>query len=172
MDGEQPTLRPWRERGEVQPTNVGAPELSPDGRWLAYTTSETGQLEVYVEAFATPGTRQRVSLDLGVNPLWAPDSRELFYVTPASELSAESNSQMMAVEVDVRESGEFRLGASRPLFQGRWNTGARTWFDITPDGKRFLLVASDPPPPASAPKQIHLVLNWFEELKARVGGGQ
>jgi hypothetical protein len=161
-EGNNAGPHPWREGDPPNSSDHLQPALSPDGRWLAYLTAD----EVYVDSFAKPGTRQQVSPDGGGGPLWSPDGRELFYIDRPSD-----HLRMMVVE--VRASDELSLGVSRPLFEGEWAVTWRPSYDITPDGKRFLLVEVDPQlQPPTPPTQIHLILNWFEELKTKVGGGR
>ena len=161
-EGGSAAPRPWRDAPGPTDLDLNEPELSPDGRWLAYTTAETGRPEVYVEALAARGSRQQVSRNRARNPRWSPDGRTLFYV----DLSSSGDQQMMAVE--VRASDTLTLGASRPLFRGTWVVNTRTSFDVAPDGSRFLLVEPDPQPSPSPPARIHLVQGWLEEVKAKV----
>ena len=133
------------------------PRFSPDGRWLAYTSDEPGRLEVFVQPFAGPGARSQISTDGGTEPVWSPDGRELFYV---------DGDRMMAVEISTEPT--FRAGAPRLLFEGRYalNTNGVAGYDVSSDGQRFLRlqpIHADPPA-----NQIHVVLNWFEELRRRV----
>jgi len=141
-------------------------EISPDGRWLAYESTVSGQSEIYVRPFPDVNAGQwQVSTSGGTRPLWARSGRELFYVTPTDALMA------VAIEPGVA----WMSHAARQMFQGLYyfahedaNTG-RT-YDIAPDGQRFLMikrdVATDQTPSPST--GIVAVLNWVEELKARV----
>jgi serine/threonine-protein kinase len=133
-----------------------APVISPNGRWLAYASTETGRSEIYVQAFPGGGFNQQISTDGGTEPLWSASRSELFF---------RNGDQMVVVEVGT----EPKFSASRPhvLFERRyehlpWNERN---YDVTPDGRRFLMVKGE-----AAPKAAHLVLvlNWFEELKRRV----
>jgi Tol biopolymer transport system component len=136
------------------------PDLSPDGRWLAYVADETGQQEVYVQAFPGLGAKRRISADGGVEPAWSRDGRKLFYVVhPASGLE-----RMM--EVDVTLGATFTAGTPRTLFEFAYSgaISARA-YDATRDGERFLFVEEAHPPNSEALDEIHVVQNWFTELE-------
>ncbi|HEX5818169.1 MAG TPA: protein kinase [Gemmatimonadales bacterium] len=139
-----------------------APALSPDGRWLAYESDETGRSEIYVRPFpATDSGKWQVSTNGGQAPLWAHSGRELFYV------DAERN----MVAAPVQGGAEFRLGARRALFNlgedlylvsGEYYTP----FDLSRDDQRFLMARALRR--AESTRSFLLVENWFEELKAKV----
>jgi len=140
--------------------NENQGQFSPNGRWVAYVSNESGQNEVYVREVATDfssgsasvGGSVLVSRGGGTAPRWRGDGREIFYLAP--------NGKMMAVAVSSEK--EFRTGTPTALFQ----TPAGTVFgDVTTDGKRFLLIA---PTGSSASVPFTVVLNWQEELKQRV----
>jgi Tol biopolymer transport system component len=138
------------------------PQISPDGRWLAYQSNESGpdQPEVYVRPFpdVESGGKWQVSTSGGRYPLWSPNGRTVFYVGPDG---------FMAVPVETDPT--FTLGAPQILFSGPYLDS-----DISPDGKRFLMVkaegdeSSDSETATADPRKINIVLNWFEELKERV----
>jgi serine/threonine protein kinase/Tol biopolymer transport system component len=140
------------------PFNESAPRFSPDGRWLAYVSDESGHWEIYVQPYPGPGGKWEVSTGGGTEPVWNPNGRELFY---------RSGDKMMVVEIATQPS--FTAGKPRVLFEGRYEPSPATSpnYDVSPDGQRFLMFktaeASD-----AAPTQINVVLNWFEELKRRV----
>ena len=142
------------------------PEVSPNGKWMAYASDESGRLEIYVRPFPEVNTgRWQVSTSGGDTPLWSPDGRELFYLKDDS---------VMAVSVETGPA--FKAGKPETLFRGTHvqlsTSDGRPW-DISPDGKRFLMIkpsaSTTATPAAAAPRQkITIVLNWFEELKQRV----
>ena len=147
-----------------------SPKFSPDGRWLAYASDESGRVEVYVRPYPQ-GERFAVSTGGGNGPVWRPDGREIFF----QELSG-GVAKLMAVPV-TPEGDALRLGKPVPLFDlrgpgptgvieeyaGSGNAGAG--YDILPDGKRFVMVRGADPQGA---REIVLVQNWFEELKRLV----
>ena len=128
--------------------------ISPDGRWLAYQSDESGQDEVYVRAFTGPDSKWVVSTGGGTEPRRSRDGRELFY----------RNGDQMLV-VDVREETDFDAGRPRLLFEGRFEREPQgnTNYDVTLDGERFLMVQAE-----EDLSEITVVLNWFEELKRLV----
>jgi serine/threonine-protein kinase len=139
------------------------PEFSPDGRYLAYTSDESGANEVYVQPYPGPGPRIQISNEGGFAPAWSQDRRELFYV-----MSTASGIRMMAVPITTTPS--FTAGTPRKLFEGRYRTQTVTrGYDVTADGRRFFFTQNKERPPVRATQMI-LVQNWFEELKAKVPG--
>jgi Tol biopolymer transport system component len=141
-------------------------EFSPDGHWLAYVSNESGRNEVYVQPYPGPGGRQQVSTDGGDEPAWARNGREMFYMAPGTDGAI----RMMAVDVALGPT--FTVGKSRILFEGR-NGGQVNirGYDVTQDGRRFLMVQSKEQPPESPITEMVLVQNWFEELKQKVPTG-
>lgn len=146
----------------VTPFNELSARVSPDGRHLAYLSDRSGRQEVYVQPFPGPGEPRQVSTDGGTEPVWARSGRELFY---------RQGEKMMVVDVSL--SSVVTAARPRLLFEGRYErsflvSGLR-FYDVSPDGQRFLMVKSDTP---TAPRQLHLVVNWFEELKRLVPSGR
>jgi len=142
------------------PGRTTAPKFSPDGRWLAYASDESGQFEIYVQPYPGQGGKRQVSTDGGTEPVWNPRGRELFY---------RNGNKMVAVEVTTQPS--FSAGKPRVLFEGHYMTVASIPdYDVSPDGQRFLMVKQDEQ--AASATQINIVQNWFEELKRRVPTGR
>jgi serine/threonine protein kinase/Tol biopolymer transport system component len=137
------------------------PDVSPDGRWLAYESAESGQLEIYVRPFPdVDAGRWQVSISGGTQPLWARDGRELFYRAGAA---------MMAVPVQPGPAFVFESPAvvfEEPYLVG---FGGRA-YDITPDGQRFLMLkeGADGTAAEAPPDRLIVVQNWFEELRRLV----
>ena len=137
--------------------------VSPDGRWIAYESDETGRTEVFIRPFpSADGGKTQVSSDGGAAPLWARNSRELFYVNGARSM----------VAVPVAPGTMPQLGDPRTLFHLRselyLSTPAYfTPFDISLDGQRFLMARQVGPAPVSA-TPIVMVQNWLEELTAKL----
>ena len=132
---------------------VGA-VLSPDGKWVAYASDETGQYRVYVRSFAldaasralAAGRTWSISADVGSAPQWSGDGRELFYVGREDKL----------MSVPIKAGPAFEPGAPVPLF----NLADGEWFGVAPDGKRFLTVSPD----ARRTVPVTLFLNWADAV--------
>jgi serine/threonine-protein kinase len=155
--------------GEAQPFiqsrfDAGWPAFSPDGKWLAYGSNETGRYEVYVRPYPGPGPRVQISMDGGDSPAWARNGKELFY--QGSREERDGTSPMMVV--DIETDPEFQAGIPKVLFRNRmWSTIPVRTYDVTPDGEHFLMVREDTLPLEEV-TEFHAVLNWFEELKRLV----
>jgi serine/threonine-protein kinase len=134
------------------------PSLSPDGRWIAYHSNESGRNEVYVQPF--PDVRQgrwQISADSGDSPVWSSNGRQLFY-----RRGGAIGGTLMAVTVEAGQA--FRPGTPTTLFEGTYSaTSGRAW-DLAPDGRRFLMV-KDETAQTSLAGSVVIVQNWFEELK-------
>ncbi len=150
--------------GRVQSSIPSNAVFSPDGRWVAYGSNETGGFEIYVQPFPSTGAKYQVSKNgTSIHPLWSPDGKELYYA-PGSGL------QFGVVSVTTQPSVTFGnlVPVPRPFLM--FGPGAAREYDITPDGKRFVGVVAAGQTQSGAPAtpQIQVVLNWFEELKQRV----
>jgi Tol biopolymer transport system component len=130
------------------PTNESNPKFSPDGRWVAYVSDESGRKEIYVRPFPGPGGRWQISTAGGDEPMWARNGRELFY---------RNGDKMMATAVETNPV----FAASKPklLFEAHYETG----YDVSPDGQRFLMIKASEQ--ESAATQVNVVLNWSDELR-------
>jgi eukaryotic-like serine/threonine-protein kinase len=137
------------------------PRVSPDGRWLAYQSDESGRFEVYVRPY--PGlqaARWQVSTSGGTSPKWSPDGRELFYYDGAAVVSVRVGAGGSTFSAEAFQA----LFEFRP-FMGRMGPD----FDVSPDGRRFLMLQDAPPTdPVARRAQLVLVQNWFDELRARM----
>jgi hypothetical protein len=130
------------------------PMFSPDGRWLAFVSDETGRDEVYVQPYPGPGRKRLISSAGGREPLWSPTGEELFY---------RDGLAMMAVR--VRTDPDFSAENPKKLFEGAYGSepiSAHAAYDVARDGQRFLMV-KDLGRYERAEK-LQLVLNWFDEL--------
>jgi hypothetical protein len=128
--------------------------FSPDGRWITYTSDESGRNEVYVQIFPTAAEKCKISTDGGADPRWRRDGQELFYLA--------TDQKLMAVE--VRKSATFQPGLPKILFVTRVTGLAdrRNHYAVSKDGQRFLVntlveeASSNP---------ITVVLNWTADLR-------
>ncbi len=130
-----------------------SPSLSPDGRWMAYVSDETGRLEVYVRPFPGPGGRWQISKEGGNEPRWSPTGREIFF---------RSGPRMMAATVQA--GTHFASGEVRDLFRTTANTSTfHANYDVSRDGQTFYMVQ----PKVSNDQMVIVLLNWFDNLVAR-----
>jgi Tol biopolymer transport system component len=139
------------------PYHEGTPKLSPDDRFMAYMSDESGRPEVYVQPFPGPGAKTQISSEGGGEIVWAANG-ELFY---------RAGNKMMAVEIKTQPT--LMLGKLRLLFEGyEMNpvSGVAANYDVTADGEHLIMLKPDAQPAAGS--QVILVENWFEELKRRV----
>ena len=141
--------------------------MSPDGRWVAYQSDESGEPRVYVQSFPVATGQRAVSPGRGESPVWSPDGRSIYY----------ADGQNLMV-VDVTAESTFRVSAPRrlldaPFFRATVGLGWHRNYDIHPDGDRFLVTVSPDGSVPTAPDQllenVYIVVNWFEELKGRMG---
>jgi Tol biopolymer transport system component/predicted Ser/Thr protein kinase len=138
------------------------PAISPDGKWIAYSSNEAGRLEIHVQAFPQGGRKWLVSGEGGTMPLWSRDGRTLFFL---------NRSTLMAASVEP--GPDLHPGKPRPVMNpplaGAGGFGHPS-YDVSPDGKRFLILASTLPA-GEGPREMTVVLNWAEEVKRIVRGG-
>ena len=132
--------------------------FSPDGRWVAYESDETGRFEIYVRGYPDAGRKWQLSTGGGVQAIWSPLGDELFYRSVEGDM-------MFSVEMGHAADGELRPKRPESLFEGRF-TGATAGrsYDVHPDGTRFLMMRDVELKPAP----IEITLNWTEELKRLV----
>jgi Tol biopolymer transport system component len=139
------------------------PTMSPDGRWVAYASSESGVYEVYVRAFPDHGRQWPVSTGGGSFPEWSRTANELFYRTEGQRLMVAS----FKVIGDTFVAEKPRVWSDKRLF----NTGYVQNFDLAPDGKRFaVLLSADGEAQRERPR-LMLALNFFDEVRRRVTRG-
>jgi Tol biopolymer transport system component len=134
-----------------------SPALSPDGRWLAYASNETGQFEIYVVPFPnTDAAKWAISTGGGTEPLWSHRGSELFY--------RDATQHLVATKVETKPT--FSSGRSTPLFPAAafysYNFAAQ--YAVSLDDQRFLMIRPVEP---STPDRLVVVENWFEELRAK-----
>ena len=127
--------------------------LSPDGRWVAYTSDESGTNEIYVAPFPSGNGKWRISTAGGSWPRWRRDGKELFFLA--------DNTKLMAAAVNG-QGAQFSVGAVHMLFEARWRPGGRSAYDVAVDGQKILGAILVEQPVASP---ITLVVNWLADLK-------
>ena len=132
--------------------------ISPNGRWIAYASAESGRVQVYLSAFNDPsGVRRQISIEGGTAPRWSRGGREVVY---------QDGGSILAVSVDP-ETGE--LGRPEQLFEGPYLDAVITYtrnYDVTPDGERFLMVKRNR---EQAPRRVVVVTGLFDELRTLTG---
>jgi serine/threonine-protein kinase len=141
----------------------GSTKFSPDGRWVAYSSDESGEPEIYVQAFPGPGLKLQISNGGGTDPVWRRSGGELYY---------RAENKMMVVSVVTAPT--FKASAPRQLWEGRYSEGtgascgmpgvSSSNYDVSADGQRFLMVRDEDQTASST--KIVVVLNWVEQLKA------
>jgi Tol biopolymer transport system component len=132
--------------------------ISPDGRWVAYQSDESGQTEIYVIGFPSGQNRVQVSADGGIEPLWSRDGKELFF-----------RSGNKLISLPVQNSADFSTGPARVLFEGQFATSSQPGippYEISPDGQTFYFVQDDAPEHQHV--EVNVIFNWAEELNKAV----
>jgi Tol biopolymer transport system component len=137
------------------PASEAAPTLSPDGKWLAYSSDEAGRAEVYVRPFPERGGKWQISTEGGGYPRWSPDGRKIFY---------RRQGRLMEVDVDIRGES-FQASRPRQVLEGLPSTTSDVDYDVL-DRDTFLVIelAGD----ETAPKGVTVTVNWLDELRRRV----
>jgi Tol biopolymer transport system component len=133
-----------------------SPRLSPNGRWLAYVSDESGRDEIYVQAFPETGMKQIISTEGGREPVWSRDGTELFY---------RRGDELLVVDVDTGD--ELEAGTPKIVLTARFAVGGggrNQNYDVSPDSERFVFVQRD----EGVPREVRVVVNWLQELE-RVG---
>jgi serine/threonine protein kinase/Tol biopolymer transport system component len=135
------------------PFHEGSAQFSPDGRWIAYASAESGTVEVFVQAFPASGGKWQISTAGGSYPRWRRDGKELYYIAPVDTLMA----------VDVKTGSGFAAGTPKPLFRTRIKSlDIGFQYDVSPDGQRFLVNTL---PEGEQRDEITVVQNWTAELR-------
>jgi serine/threonine-protein kinase len=142
--------------------NERSPTPSPDSKWLVYVSDESGQDEVYVRPYPAGGARWAVSTDGGREPIWTSNGERIFY---------RQGDRVLVVAIQT--SPTFRAGQPEVLFEGRYEavpmSSGSLNFDAAPDGRNFVMIQRNQ---ESVPRQLRVVLDWFDELARRVPGGR
>jgi Tol biopolymer transport system component len=126
--------------------------VSPDGRWLAFVSTETGRFEIFVQSLGGGGSRVQVSTNGGQNPHWAPDSRTIYYL---------QGKDALAVSVDAE--GGLAVGKPRRLFgqELALQFDSQQYFTVAPDGRLLMMRPNDD---RSVP-EMRVITNWFADLR-------
>src|SRR6266545_4538204 len=132
----------------------GAASFSPNGRFIAYSSNESGRFEVYVQRFPPSGDKWMVSSGGGALPLWRDDGKELFYLT--------EDGKVMSAEIKI--GAKFESGVPQQLFQARIKHGTDYPYGVAPDGSRFLI---NIPAEANDPAPMVVVLDWTATLREK-----
>jgi eukaryotic-like serine/threonine-protein kinase len=146
--------------------NLGG-EVSPNGRWLAYQSNESGQRQIYVRPFPNvQESRTQISTKGGTRPVWARDGRELFYL----------NEDDLLTSVSIQTTAScIQAGVPNVILSTRYYAGSSTRgydlrsYDVTVDGQRFLMIKEMSPESTPALASMVVVVNWAEEAKSRMG---
>ncbi len=150
VDGGEPTGEPLVQT----PANERSPAVSPDGRYVAYVSDETGQSEIFVQPFPRGESRWQVSTEGGTEPVWSPDGRELFF---------RAGDTIFALP--IRTDPVFSTGFAEPAIQGPYAPNStHTNYDVHPDGNRFVMVKV-----GDEESRLMVVVNWFEALRGLAG---
>jgi Tol biopolymer transport system component len=142
----------------TSPRDERSAMFSPDGQWVVYAAKEgSREEEVYVQPYPGPGVRLVVSQGGGIEPVWSPTGREIFY-------RSVDGRRLMAV--DVQTKPVFSVGTPRVLFEGPYPLGTSFWsdYDVFPDGREFLMIAADD----VGAEQLHVAINWIAEVRRRL----
>ena len=145
------------------------PAISPDGRWIAYQSDESGQYEVYVRPFPNVDAgKWTVSTSGGVHPVWSPDGQELFYLSPGD--TPDPPDSLMVVRVETEPT--FSAGTPDIVFgtSGYFFAATPRHFDVSADGQRFLMVKAEERSATQDEESLELIVvqGWFQELQRLV----
>jgi serine/threonine protein kinase/Tol biopolymer transport system component len=146
------------------PFTEGTPAFSPDGRWLAYRSDESGNNEVYVRPFPGPGGKWQISTGGGLFPKWSHNGKELFY-------RATTDGKIMEVTYTVF-ADSFHADKPQIWSPGQFNDlGAISTFDLHPDGKRFAVLKTPGTDQTASLNKVSFIFNFFDELRSKFPSG-
>ena len=159
--GEKPTATIFLQT----PFNERNSRLSPDGRWIAYVSDESGRDDVYIQSFPAAGAKVQVSNSGGDQPVWSRNGKALFFRGAGS-----------IQEVSFAASPRLSVGKPHPLFPDQFESpqvGGHTGYDVFPDGRFLMIQSADARQSAGSSRyELIFVFNWFEELRRSVPAGK
>jgi serine/threonine protein kinase len=138
--------------------NFSSPHFSPDGRWVAYMSDESGRREVCIQPFPGPGGKWMISTEGGEYPRWARNGREIVFL---------SGDKLMSVALETQPA--FKAGTPHALFPATGYLAAGN-YDVAPDGQHFVMIKQDDT--LTNPKELNVILNWSEELRRLAPAGK
>jgi Tol biopolymer transport system component len=149
------------------PFDERMPVLSPDGKWIAFSSDESGSYEIYVASFPALANKRRISADGGLEPAWSATGRLLTFLRrdPQQPFTTIMEAQVTTGESFTATAPRKVVDLDRDHYLG---AAAARSYDLSLDGRRFLFVSENYPPETNSLRDVQLVQNWFEELKERV----
>jgi serine/threonine-protein kinase len=147
------------------------PAFSPDGRWLAYASNESGSTQIYVRPFPGPGGKWQISTEGGTNPMWSPNGREFFYTSSDRRIMVTSYNAQGESFVAQKPAAwcDFQIQARMQPLSPPF---ASSILDVARDGKRFAVLAPANTEPQKVPTHLNFWFNFFDELSRRTAKGQ
>jgi dipeptidyl aminopeptidase/acylaminoacyl peptidase len=152
----------FRDDSRVTAVSLPDPQFSPDGRWIAFSSADSGASQIYVVPFPGSGGKWQISTDGGSEPRWSKNGHELFFIY---------NSAVLAVSYSV-QGNSFQAGIPKVLFDSKIEMRAPyTSFDTTPDGQHFVAFQFEGGKPSTHPDPT-IVLNWLTAVRRQLSAGQ
>jgi serine/threonine-protein kinase len=161
-NGQPAAPQRFRDDTRVTAVNLPDPQFSPDGRWVAFSSADSGAPQIYVVPFPGPGGKWQISTDGGVEPRWSKNDHELFFL---------HNSAVLSVSYAV-QGNSFQAAIPKILFESKIEMRAPyTSFDVTPDGQHFAAFQFEGGKTATHPDPT-VVLNWLSSVRRQLSSVQ